>query len=144
MKHLVFVYGSLKQGMMRNNHLRGQRYIGVAKTEKCYALFQLGGYPALIDSGHAEAEHLLTNRAKEIWGELYEVDAICINELDKVESVDQQLFERRTVRLEEIMPVMLPSCQEIFTSFLEKKAEAYFYKKPIGGAKNCGDFWSHR
>lgn len=144
MKHLVFVYGSLKQGMMRNGALRGQRYIGVARTEPRYAMFQLGGYPAMIDNTHPEGEALLKDAGRSIWGELYEVDANCIYELDKIEGVDHNLFERKTVQLQEITPFALPSCQDIFVSFHEKKAESYFYKKPIGGARDSGSFWAHR
>ena len=143
MKHFIFVYGSLKQGMMRNNALRGQRYIGVAATTPDYSMFQLSGYPALIDSTHPEAATLL-KEGKSIWGELYEVDSTCINELDKIEGVDHGMYERKTIALQEIMTYTLPSCQEAFNSFFAKKAESYFYKKPIGGAKDCGNFWSHR
>src|SRR3954470_12551727 len=96
-KHLVFVYGSLKQGMMRNAAFRGQRYIGVALTEPLYAMFQLSGYPAMINKTHPEAEVLLKDAGKSIYGELYEVDHTCINELDKIEGCDKGLYERRNV-----------------------------------------------
>jgi gamma-glutamylcyclotransferase (GGCT)/AIG2-like uncharacterized protein YtfP len=142
-KHLVFVYGSLKQGMLRNNALRGQRYIGVAVTEPKYGMFQLSGYPALINEHHAEAGTLL-KEPKPVYGELYELDHACVLELDKIEGCDQGLYERRTVELKDLWPMNLPSCQEAFGPFLQKRAEAYFYKKAVGGAKDCGSFWSHR
>lgn len=143
MKQLVFVYGSLKQGMMRNNALQGQRYIGIAATAPDYAMFQLSGYPALIDSTHPEAAVLL-KEGKSIWGELYEVDGTCVQELDKLEGVGTGLYQRKAIQLKDIMTYTLPSCQDTFASFIAKKAETYFYKKPIGGAKDCGQFWSHR
>ena len=64
-KHLLFVYGSLKQGMLRNAALRGQRYIGVAFTEPQYAMYQLSGYPAQVNKNHPEAETLLNEAVKE-------------------------------------------------------------------------------
>lgn len=143
-KHLIFCYGSLKQGMMRNKLLQGQRYIGVAITEPAYAMYQLSGYPALIKKDHPEAEMLLKDAGKQIYGELYEVDHQCVNELDKVEGCEQGLYERKNIDLKEVWPVNLPSCQEAFGTFHQKRAECYFYKKQIGGAKDCGSFWSHR
>lgn len=142
-KHLLFVYGSLKQGMMRNVALRGQRFIGIATTQPHYAMYQLAGYPALIKNDHPEAGTLL-QEGQEIWGELYELDNACITELDKIESCDQGLYERRNIDLKEVWPSFLPSCQEVFGAFHQKRAETYFYKKPIGGARNCGHFWSPR
>jgi gamma-glutamylcyclotransferase (GGCT)/AIG2-like uncharacterized protein YtfP len=144
MKHLVFVYGSLKQGMMRHKSLANQKYIGVATTEPLYAMFQLSGYPAMIDKTHPEGEKLLAQAGREIYGELYEVDMDCLNELDKIEGVSSNLYERKTVHLKDVYPVALPTTQDLFAQFHSKMAESYFYKKQIGGARECGMFWSHR
>lgn len=143
-KHFLYVYGSLKQGMGRHQFLKGQRYIGTAITTSDYAMFQLSGYPAMINKNHPEAEVLLEKGGNEIYGEIYEVDHTCINELDKIEGCDTGLYERKFVDLKEIFPIQLPSCQEVFGAFNQKRAEAYFYKKQIGGARNCGIFWSHK
>ena len=138
-KHLVFVYGSLKQGFSRHNSLRGQRYIGPAQTEPHYSIYQMGGYPALVDEKHPEGPP--RNSGRKIWGELYEVDDACLIELDKIEGVDHGLYERREITLEQINPVCLPTCQDVYSRFHKRAAECYFYCKKVGGARDCNTFW---
>lgn len=129
---LVFVYGSLKHGMTHHNLLQGQRYVGVALTAPRYAMFQLSGYPALIDSSDG----------KRLWGELYEVTDDCVSAMDRLEGVNQDIYERRQVELDELHPVRLPRTQEAFALFDSKKADCYFYRQSVEGARNCGSFWA--
>ena len=143
MMHLIFVYGTLKSGQIRNNVLRDQRYIGIATTEPQYAMFQISGFPALVDSVKAVADGQPAPNRR-VWGELYEVDEDCIAELDKIEGVSRNLFERREVKLDETWPSYLPTNGDVFANFFRKTAEAYIYKQSVAGAKECGSFWCHK
>lgn len=140
MKHLVFVYGTLKNGHIRHGALRDQRYIGVAVTAPEYSMYQLGGYPALVDADKA-AKANLPAPARNIWGELYEVDEGCLAELDRIEGVGSNLFERKEIQLHETHVTLLPTSGEVFNKLHRKVAEAYFYCKDVGGARDCGSFW---
>lgn len=142
MKRLVFVYGSLKQGMVHNNYLANQRYIGVACTTSRYAMYKLSGYPALIDHEHPDGKSLKDGVGEAIWGELYEVSEDCVNAMDKLEGVNHDLYERRHVDLDQIHFVRLPLSQNAFDLLNGKKAECYFFRQPVHGARNCGSFWT--
>ncbi len=101
------------RGGVRHCVLAGQRFLGEARTRTQYALFDLGAYPGLVHSaaeGHA------------IHGELYEIDAGLIPELDRIEGAPS------LYRLE---PVLIEvSCGEVF---------AYFYQGSIEGFARCED-----
>lgn len=73
--HLIFVYGTLKQGW--NNHvcIEGQKYLGVAETNMAnYQMYSLGGFPGVVKDGD-----------KHIIGELYEVDDAHFARCDRLE-----------------------------------------------------------
>lgn len=138
-KHLVFLYGNLKRGFSRNSALREQRYIGIARTEAKYGMFGYGGYPALVDEALAEASGVVaTNR---IYGELYEVDDSSMQELDKIEKTDVGLFERRDIALGEITMTSLPTDAVVWGGITRKSAQAYFFKRNLNGAGDCGPIW---
>jgi gamma-glutamylcyclotransferase (GGCT)/AIG2-like uncharacterized protein YtfP len=119
------------------------RYIGTAMTAMTapmYAMFQLSGYPAMIDSSHPEAMDM--SALKPVWGELYEVDIACLENLDKIEGVAHNVYERRMVELQQITPILLPTCRDVFYNIFQRKmAMCYFYRQSVAGAKNCGSFW---
>lgn len=83
--HLVFVYGSLKQGFGNHKHfLENQRFLGRAVThENGYKMFSLGGFPGVI-----RAKNVL-----HVVGELYEVDSKCLAALDRLES-NGRMYQR--------------------------------------------------
>lgn len=138
-KHLVFVYGTLKRGFSRSSALREQRYIGIARTEPKYGMFGYGGFPALVDETLAEASNVTAKNR--IFGELYEVDDACMQELDKIEGTDRGLFERRDIALGEITMTTLPSDEAVWGGLTRKVAQAYFFKKKLAGAGDCGPLW---
>lgn len=83
----VFVYGTLMRG--RGNHafyLGNQRFLGIAELEG-YALYDLGSFPGII----AES-------AETVRGELYEIDAQCLSQLDKLEG-NGSLYIRESVTI---------------------------------------------
>ena len=135
MLHLVFVYGTLKRGFIRNGILHWQRYLGVARTSEKFKLFHVSGLAAMKEyeepSGTPEG----------IWGELYEVTEECLREIDEVEGVTQGLYMRKEIELDELHLTNLPLSQNVFNKLERKVALAYLFKSEIGGAKECKLFW---
>jgi gamma-glutamylaminecyclotransferase len=138
--HLIFAYGSLKRGFARNHLLRDQRYIGIARTKPIYTMYGYGGFPALVDDKLAEASSLPAAN-KYVYGELYEVDDACIQELDKIEGTDRGFFERHEVALGEITMTSLPFSEDAWGCLTRKVAQTYFFQKKLTGAGDCGSVW---
>jgi gamma-glutamylcyclotransferase (GGCT)/AIG2-like uncharacterized protein YtfP len=69
----LFVYGSLMRSGKHHAELLGARFVGVARTGPCYGLREVDGYPALVPG------------TDEVPGELFEVDAALLPELDAFE-----------------------------------------------------------
>lgn len=81
---LLFVYGSLKRAERHHGELRGARFAGEARTRPAYRLLELGGYPVLATGSRG------------IEGELFEVDAELLAQLDAFEGDD---YERVAIEL---------------------------------------------
>ncbi len=144
MSKVIFVYGTLKQGFHNHNHISSQRYLGVAKTKPKYAMYRYGSYPALVEaelaaSGGFELPHDVT-----IHGELYEVVEQALEPLDRLEGVGSGLFERKSVEIGESHLFRLPVLQKSFDAISQGVVEAYFFRKNLSGAANCGPFWGAR
>lgn len=107
--HRVFVYGTLKRGFCRHRALSTQNFLGAATTVPSYRLFDLGSYPGLVQD----------NDGASIKGELYEVDDLCLAELDAIEGVDQGLYGRESV--------------ELLAPFSDEPALTYIYLQSIEG-----------
>ena len=135
--HLIFVYGTLKNGHSRHSILEKQRYIGIAKTIGQYFMFKTISYPCLVEAKDKFA-------GKKIYGELYEVDTECLRVLDDIEGVEYNVFQRREILLDEITIVNLPLFNETLTKLHRKIAEAYFYQKDVSECKEAGLFWPIR
>lgn len=142
MSILIFVYGTLKNGFSRSNALASQRYLGTAETLPEYGMFAYGGYPALVDAELAKNSKV--EAINSVYGELYEIDEICAQSLDKIEGVEFDLFERKIVNLNHLHLMRLPVFQSTFDLLEQKKAHAYFFKRNVSGCANCGSFWSRR
>lgn len=113
----VFVYGTLKRGHCRAHFLQGQTFLGEARSQSLYRLMNCGEYPGLIDAIDGLS----------IEGELWDVDARCLVELDREECIDVGLYARRIIQL-------LPPHEET-------PAEAYFYLGETRGLADCGTCW---
>lgn len=82
--HLVFVYGTLRNGHS-NHHLLKEAYCyGIGSTEASYAMYHIGGYPYVTSS---EARYPIV-------GELYAVDDDTLGALDSMEG-HPRYYERR-------------------------------------------------
>jgi gamma-glutamylaminecyclotransferase len=113
----LFVYGTLMRGGVFHHVLAGQRFLGAAQTRPHYALFALGAYPGLVHCADGRAIH----------GELYEVAADLIEQLDDIEGAPS-LFRLEPVLLED-------HPGNVF---------AYFYQQPTTGLPMCTqDRWTN-
>jgi gamma-glutamylcyclotransferase (GGCT)/AIG2-like uncharacterized protein YtfP len=114
---LIFVYGSLKQGYALHYLLESQRSLGNATTKPVYRLFDLGSYPGLVEWPEGLAIH----------GEVYQVDADCLQRLDEAEGVAEGYYARRSVSLQ--------------TPFDAHNVDAWFWLLPVTGCRDCGRCW---
>lgn len=73
--HLVFVYGTLRQGEANHHYLAGSQRLGMWVTPPSYALHDLGPYPGLSAGQQS------------IQGEVYQVDDSTLAQLDILEDV---------------------------------------------------------
>ncbi len=86
-KHLVFVYGTLRQGGVRAlpDLFPAARFVGQAKVRG--RLYDLGAYPAL----------LVDEAASSVTGEVYEIDDELLRKLDEIEA--SSAYWRRQVEV---------------------------------------------
>jgi gamma-glutamylaminecyclotransferase len=112
---LVFVYGTLKRGGSNHGLLRGQRLLASARTRGGFRLFDLGGYPGLVEAPAG-------GRAVE--GELWAVDARCLERLDRLEDTAGGLYARARIALQ-------APCDGL-------RAEAYLYRRNVAGRRDLG------
>lgn len=134
MKHLLFVYGTLKKGHTRQKYLLDQRYLGIGTLAPSHRMVQVSGYPALLPLKEGE-------EGSAVKGELYEVDNDTVLEIDKVEGTSHGLFSRQKLQLQSHVPVMLPTDPTIFGLLERGEVEAYVYCKEASHAKDVGCFW---
>ena len=113
----LFVYGTLKRGYSRAEALRGEKFLGTAKTEARYRMYNCGNYPGLVESPDGLS----------IEGELWEVSPECLKRLDEIEGVGVRLYQRAMVRLKS------PHDRE--------QVETYLYLRDIQGLPDCGVRW---
>lgn len=88
--HLVFVYGSLKEGFHNNRILANAALVqaGAVTADACYTMKSLEYYPAVFEGG--------THRVR---GEVYEVDPDLLKTLDALEG-HPFVYERKLVPVE--------------------------------------------
>jgi len=119
---IVFVYGTLKRGHCLNHVLGDQEFLGQAKTKPEYVLVSLGDFPGMV-TPDAFAEEV---EGQSIEGELYRVDGDCLTELDRVECVGENMYQRRLVSLLEPTEVV---------------AETYVYQQAVDASMICRNCW---
>jgi gamma-glutamylaminecyclotransferase len=113
---LLFVYGTLQRGERHHDLLAGLQFIGEANTEPRYRLYDCGSYPCLVEAPSSGVA---------LRGEVWRVDAPTLGTLDELEEVPH-VFERRPIALADFPDVVW----------------AYFYRRDIGGLRDCGPLWS--
>jgi gamma-glutamylcyclotransferase (GGCT)/AIG2-like uncharacterized protein YtfP len=110
----VFVYGTLKRGSDNHRELAGQRFVGPARTSPAFRLYQLNGYPGMVEAPDGLS----------IEGELWEVDPGGLDRLDRFEGTDAGLYARVPIRL-------LPPLDTI-------QVETYLYRQSVAGRQDLG------
>ncbi|WP_166829527.1 gamma-glutamylcyclotransferase family protein [Thalassoroseus pseudoceratinae] len=113
----VFVYGTLKRGFCRASALANQQFLGDAQTVPKYRLVNCGDYPGLLAS----------EPGKSIRGELYAVDVYCLQRLDDIEAVNEDLYRRGPIELE--------------SPYHQTPVVAYFYNQDTTNMPECGTSW---
>jgi gamma-glutamylaminecyclotransferase len=121
--HLIFVYGTLKRGLCRAHLLTGQQFMGEARTQPLYRMYNCGSYPGL---------KLELNDGLSIVGELWSVDSECLALLDREEGVAEGLYSRLPIELATTVPAPITPA----------KIEAYFYVHRVDRFPDCGDCWT--
>lgn len=84
----LFVYGSLRRGFRYHDHLRDALHVGVDRTQPAFTLKSLGAYPALVTDGSTS-----------VLGEVFEVSAALLQELDEFEE-HPRMYRRTLIELE--------------------------------------------
>jgi gamma-glutamylcyclotransferase (GGCT)/AIG2-like uncharacterized protein YtfP len=114
----VFVYGTLKRGGSNHLLLRGQKFLGPVRTAPGYTLYSLGDYPGMVRAPGDTAG---------VTGELWSVDDACLAELDRLEGLDEGLYERIDV-------LLVPNA-------IAGSAQTYLYLRQLDGLTPIGDTW---
>jgi len=89
MAHMVFVYGTLKDGLSNNRLLRSATFVGRGITVHPYTMFDTGGFPVVFQE---TAKH-------NVFGEVYEIDDDTLHSLDRLEG-HPSFYERREVTVD--------------------------------------------
>jgi gamma-glutamylaminecyclotransferase len=114
----LFIYGTLKRGGSNHAFLATQRFLGPARTTAGFTLYSLGEYPGMVRAPGDTAG---------VTGELWVVDDTCLAELDRLEGLDEGLYERVDV-------VLAPN-------HLASSAQTYLYLRQFDGLQSLGSEW---
>jgi len=114
----IFVYGTLKRGGSNHFFLRGQKFLGNARTVPGFTLYSLGDYPGMVRA---------PSDTVGVTGELWSVDDACLAELDRLEGLDEGLYERIDV-------VLAPNA-------IAGSAQTYLYLRQLDGLPALGETW---
>lgn len=118
MKTLLFVYGTLKRGCSNHAQMDGQEFVGPARTEAGFTLYDLGGYPAIVaEPGDRNG----------VVGEVWRVDAEGLSRLDRFEGVHEGLYRREPIALQ--------------PPYAGRAIDAYVSVLPVSGRPHVGSEW---
>jgi len=113
-QHLVFVYGTLRQGCANHHLLKNAYCYGVGSTISKFAMYLVSGYPYVTSS---ESRYRIA-------GELYAVDKVTLAELDKMEGHPTHYERSETI-------VTVDGVQ--YTAWI-------YFRNPPGRLLESGDF----
>jgi gamma-glutamylcyclotransferase (GGCT)/AIG2-like uncharacterized protein YtfP len=115
---LIFVYGTLKRRGSNHHFMAGQQFLGDARTPPGFRLYELDGYPGMIEK---------PDDRDGVTGEVWSVDAPCLAQLDRLEGLTEGLYLRVPIKL-------LPP-------FADQTIETYLYARSVDGRKDLGSLW---
>lgn len=119
MSSLLFVYGTLKRGCSNHGQLAGQTFVGIARTQPGFSLYDVGGYPGLVaQAGDRDG----------VSGEIWSVSETGLLRLDDFEGVHEGLYRREPV------PLLAP--------FAGQMVNAYFFASSVQGRPEIGSEWT--
>ena len=118
MNTLLFVYGTLKRACSNHGQMAGQAFIGPARTVPGYTLYDLGGYPAIVEDASDRAG---------VVGEVWSIDRAALERLDRFEGVHEGLYRRAPIALQ--------------PPFADRAIEAYVSVLPVTGRPHVGSEW---
>lgn len=98
--------------------LHGQKFLGEARTVPGFTLYSLGDYPGMVRA---------PGETHGVTGEVWSVDEACLAELDRLEGLDEGLYERVDVLLS-------PNPHA-------PSAQTYLYLRPHHGLTPIGSTW---
>ena len=76
MKHVIFIYGTLRKGLRLHHHMQGADYLERARLKG--RLYDVGTYPGLVVDPNSDW----------VWGELFQLSEELIKHLDSIEEYD--------------------------------------------------------
>ena len=106
------------RGCCNHDHIDDQRFLGEARTLPGYRLYELTGYPGMVVD---ESDTL------GVPGELWEIDADCLERLNRFEGTEAGLYRLASI------PLRPP--------FDETTALTYFYLHKTFGRKAVRGKW---
>lgn len=109
-RHLVFVYGTLKEGFSNHGLLRDSIYHGKHETGAVHKMLSLGGFPGVIWNGGTSPIH----------GEVYEVTDATLARLDSLEGYPH-FYDRRLI------------VTQYGAAYIYVLSDDFLQKHPIGG-----------
>lgn len=115
---LIFVYGTLKRGGSNHLYLRGQTFLGEARTVPGFRLYGLDGFPGMIAQ---------PSDRDGVTGEVWSVTAEALKHIDGLEGTAEGMYHRMPV------PLLAP--------FAEQVVEGYFYARSLKGRPDLGSTW---
>lgn len=114
----LFVYGTLKRGCSNHRELAGQTFVGEARTQPGFRLFDLGGYPGLVP---------WPDDRDGVAGEVWSVDNEALVRLDRFEGVSAGLYHREPI------PLQPP--------FADEPVHAYLHPHAVDDCREVGAEW---
>ena len=118
MSELLFVYGTLKRGGRNQRQMAGLAFVGPARTQPGFRLYDVGGYPGLV----AEPDE-----RNGVSGEVWSVDAAGLARLDRFEGVAEGLYRR------EVVPLQSPFADHVVFTYVVGSA--------VTGRRAVGEEW---
>lgn len=117
----IFVYGTLKRGLCNHRYLAGQRFLGAAVTQPHYRMYDLGGYPGMIETA--------PDQGIAVAGEVWEVEDAALTRLDWLEDVEGGEYTRVPIALQPPMDHHSP-------------VQGYLFLRSVEGLHEVGARWT--
>jgi len=90
----VFVYGTLRSGERNHHLLQNSKLVQRARTGATFELVSLGAFPGMVAGGNTA-----------VVGEVYEIDAVTLAALDRLED-HPRFYQRRPIELDDGIEVV--------------------------------------